>query len=233
LPGVAAGHNERVGFGFTIVGIDQQDLYVEETRPGQPGQPDEVKTKDGWVPMQVEHQQIAVKGQAPVEVDLKWTPHGPVIYEDPARHRAYALRWVGSEPGTAGYLASLSLDRANNWQEFRKALERWKVPSENLVYADIDGNIGWQVAGLTPIRRGWSGLAPVPGGGQYEWQGFLPASELPHSFNPAAHFIATANHNILPKGFAHELGYEWAPPSRVERLNEVLKVNTRFSLFDF
>lgn len=220
LPGVAAGHNERVGFGFTIVGIDQQDLYVEETNPANPN---EYHWQGKWQPMRVEREQLKVKGEpAPREVELKFTQHGPVIYEDAKLHRAYSLKWVGSEPGTAGYLASLSLNRAQNWPEFLKALERWKVPSENLVYADIDGNIGWVAAGMTPIRKGWSGLLPVPGNGNYEWQGFLPLKDLPQSYNPAKHYIATANHNILPLGYGKELGYEWSNPLRFLRIDEVL-----------
>jgi penicillin amidase len=233
LPGVAAGHNERVGFGFTIVGIDQQDLYVEEINPANPH---EYRYRGKWEKMRIEREQIKVKGESkPREVELKFTVHGPVIHEDAARRLAYALRWVGSEPGTAGYLASLSLNRAQNWQEFLKALERWKVPSENLVYADVDGNIGWVAAGMTPIRKGWSGLLPVPGAeGKYEWQGTLPLSELPQLYNPSKHFIATANHNILPKDYPHELGYEWANPIRFLRINEVLSSpKSKFSVTNF
>lgn len=231
LPGVAAGHNDRVGFGFTIVGIDQQDLYAEETHPEDPNR---VRFRDGWVPMRIERETIGVKGAEPVQVELKFTRHGPVMYGDPARHRAWALRWVGSEPGTAGYLASLSLNRARTWPEFLKALERWKVPSENLVYADVDGNIGWKVAGLTPVRKGWNGLLPVPGDGSFEWQGFLPAEELPGAFNPDRHFLATANHNILPPGYDKVLGFDWAPPERFHRLVEVLsEPGRRFTVADF
>lgn len=233
LPGVAAGHNDRVGFGFTIVGIDQQDIYLEETDPADPNQ---YRWKGRWEKMRIEREQIKVKGEArPREIVLKFTVHGPVIYEDTSRRRAYALRWVGSEPGTAGYLASLSLDRARNWPEFLKALERWKTPSENLIYADVDGNIGWVAAGLTPVRNGWSGLLPAPGAeGRFEWQGFLPLSDLPQSYNPASHFIATANHNILPADYRHELGYEWANPIRFWRITEVLTNSSgKFSVADF
>lgn len=233
LPGVAAGHNEQVGFGFTIVGIDQQDLYVEEVNPANPN---EYRWQGKWRAMQIEREQLKVKGEAkPREIELKFTHHGPVIYEDKERHRAYALRWVGSEPGTAGYLSSLSLNRARNWPEFLKALERWKVPSENLVYADVDGNIGWVAAGMTPIRKGWSGLLPVPGSeGKYEWQGFLPLKDLPQTYNPSQHFIATANHNILPPDFKKELGYEWANPIRFLRIVEVLNSGKgKFSVADF
>lgn len=232
LPGVAAGHNERVGFGFTIVGIDQQDLYVEQTSPADPNL---YRYKGAWEKMEVEREQIKVKGEAaPREIEMRFTRHGPVIYEDRALNRAYALRWVGTEPGTAGYLASLSLNRAKNWKEFLAALERWKVPSENLVYADVDGNIGWQAAGLAPIREGWSGLLPVPGNsGRYEWKGFLPLSALPKSYNPSSHFIATANHKVIPENYKHEIGFEWAAPFRFHRIEEVLRAGKNFTVADF
>lgn len=222
LPGVAAGHNERVGFGFTIVGIDQQDLYIEELNPANPR---EYRSEGKWLPLKIEREAFFVKGEAkPRFLDLKFTHHGPVIYEDPSSHRAVALRWVGSEPGTAGYLASLTLNRVQNWNEFLAGMDRWKVPSENLIYADVEGNIGWVAAGMTPIRKGWSGLLPVPGNtGQYEWQGFLPVSNLPQSYNPKSHFIATANHNIMPADYKIELGYEWANPIRFWRIAEALK----------
>jgi penicillin amidase len=232
LPGVAAGHNDRVGFGFTIVGIDQQDVYVEETDPDDPNR----YRKDGrWEDLRVERETIRVRGGEPVEVDLKFSAHGPVLREDRERHRAYVLRWVGNEPGTAGYLGGLSLDRARSWDEFRQAAARWKVPSENLLYADVDGNIGWQVTGLSPVRKGWDGLLPVPGGGAFEWQGFLPASELPSAFNPAEGFLATANHNILPPGYPHTLGYDWASPERYQRILMALRVpgGKKFSVEDF
>jgi penicillin amidase len=231
IPGIAAGHNERVGFGFTIVGIDQQDVYVEEVNPQNA---DEYRYKGKWEKMQVERERLKVKGEDERELALKFTRHGAVIYEDKERHRAYTLRWVGSEPGSAGYLASLSLNRAQNWDEFLKALERWKVPSENLVYADVDGNIGWQAAGLAPIRKNWNGLLPVPGAtGEYEWQGFLPLSELPHLYNPAKQFIATANHNILPPGYKHQLNYEFSLPYRFRRIEEVLSKGGKFTVADF
>ncbi|HET9531137.1 MAG TPA: penicillin acylase family protein, partial [Blastocatellia bacterium] len=232
LPGVAAGHNERMGFGFTIVGIDQQDLYQEEVNPQDPT---EYRYKGRWEKMTIEREQIRVKGRTdPVEIEMRFTRHGPVLYEDRERRRAYALRWVGSEPGAAGYLASLSLNRAKNWREFLAALERWKVPSENLIYADVDGNIGWQAAGLTPVRRGWSGLLPVPGGeGKYEWEGFLPLASLPRKYNPSNHFIATANHKVLPDGYRHEIGFEWAQPFRFHRIEEVLGRGKKFTVADF
>jgi penicillin amidase len=231
LPGVAAGHNDRIAFGFTIVGIDQQDLYVEELNPENPL---EYRHRGAWRRMEVVHEEVRVKGRdRPERLELRFTVHGPVLHEDRERRRAFALRWVGAEPGTAGYLACLSLNRARTWDEFLKALDRWKVPSENLVYADVEGNIGWMAAGLSPVRRGWSGLLPVPGNGDYEWQGFLPMSELPRVFNPASGYVATANHNILPPGYPHALGHEWAADWRFRRVDEVLRSRKGFTVEDF
>jgi penicillin G amidase len=231
LPGIALGHNDRIGFGFTIVGIDQQDLYVEKLNPANP---DEYGYRGAWKKFEIEHQDLQVKGRAPQPIELRYTVHGPVIYEDRARNRAYALRWVGSEPGTAGYLAGLAVARASNWNEFAAAMERYKVPSENIVYADTEGNIGWQAAGMAPVRKNWAGVLPVPGeSGDYEWEGFRRAADLPRSYNPATHFIATANHNILPPGYKIPLGYEWALPFRFHRIEEMLDAKKKFSIADF
>lgn len=219
LPGVAAGHNQHIAWGFTVFGLDQQDLYVEKLDPSDPLR---YKTPTGWERMRVERQEFRIKGKPSVEVDLKFTRHGPVLWEDPAHHRALALRWVGAEPGTAGYLASLAVDRAENWQQFEAAMARWKVPSENIVYADTDGNIGEHSAGLAPIRKNWTGLLPEPGDGNFEWSGFVPSSELPHHYNPAAGFIATANHRMIPAHYPYAVGFEWEPPYRFERISEVL-----------
>jgi penicillin amidase len=232
LPGVAIGHNERVAWGFTIVGTDQADVYVEETNLADPT---EYRVGDRWENMKIVRETVAVRGQKqPAELELRFTRHGPVISEDAKRRRAYVLKWVGSEAGGAAYLASLALDRAENGRAFVAALKRWKVPSENMVYADVEGNVGWVAAALTPVRKGWDGLLPVPGAkGAYEWQGFLSLTELPQVHNPAAHYVATANHNILPVGFKAEIGHEWAPPYRFARIKERLEAKKKFTLEDF
>jgi penicillin amidase len=230
LPGIALGHNEDIAFGFTIVGIDQQDLYVEKTNPDNPT---EYLWKGAWKKFRIEHETIDVGGAGegghgqqhpePEQFDLKFTDHGPVIYEDATRHRAYALKWVGELPGTAGYLPALALARAHTWQQFQTAAAAYKVPSENLVYADRRGNVGWIAAGLAPLREGWKGLFPVPGDtGEYEWSGYLNAAEHPTVFDPKRHYIATANNNILPQGYTHHLAYYWASPERYQRITEVL-----------
>ena len=217
LPGVAAGHNEQIAWGFTIFGLDQEDLYLETLDPAQPGR---YKTPTGWETMTESSETIAVRGATPVTIRVKYTRHGPVLWED--GKRALALRWVGAEPGAAGYLGSLSLDRARNWQEFEQAMPRWKVPSENIVYADREGNIGEHSTGLAPLRTNFNGLLPVPGDGGYEWQGFVPNASLPHQFNPAEQFIATANHKMIPDDFPFPVGFEWTPPTRFQRIHDVL-----------
>lgn len=231
LPGIALGHNESVAFGFTIVGIDQQDLYVEKTNPSNP---DEYMYRGKWRKMEIEKQRVPVKGTAPQTLELRYTVHGPVIYEDRGRRLAYALRWVGAEPGGAGYLAALAVSRAHNWKEFVSAMSHYKVPSENMVYADTAGNIGWIAGGYAPIRKNWTGLFPAPGdSGAYEWAGFLPISEMPQAYNPARHFIATANQKILPPGYTKQLSYEWAAPFRFLRVEEMLGEKKKFSVEDF
>ncbi len=217
LPGVAAGHNEKIAWGFTIFGLDQQDLYLAQLNPDDPEQ---YKTENGWERMEVKTETIAVRGGSPVSVKLKFTRHGPVLWED--GKRALALHWVGAEPGTAGYLGSLALDRAQNWQEFEQAMPRWKVPSENIVYADRDGNIGEHSTGLAPLRKNWTGLLPVPETGGYEWSGFVPNADLPHTYNPASGFVATANHKMIPEKYAYAVGFQWASPERFLRIKEVL-----------
>lgn len=238
LPGIALGHNEDIAFGFTLVGIDQQDLYVEKVNPDDPNK---YLYKGVWCKFTIDHDIIDVKEtesgiteEVPKQIDLKYTIHGPVIYEDPVRHRAYALKWVGELPGTAGYLPGLSLARAKNWQEFQSAAARYKVPSENLAYADRHGNIGWIASGLAPIRRGWEGLFPAPGDtGEYEWEGYLNPKDHPSEFNPPDHYIATANNNILPEHYPHELSYYWASPERYQRIVEMLGKKKKFDVDDF
>lgn len=231
LPGVAIGHNERLAWGFTIVGTDQSDLYVEETKQGDPRQ---YRVGDEWKPMTIVSETIRVRGQAePVSMEMRFTRHGPVIYQDEAKRIAVAIKWVGGEPGGAAYLGSLSVARAQNQAQFLKAIEAWKSPSENFVYADVDGNIGWIAAALTPVRDGYDGLLPVPGAaGRYEWKGFLPVTDLPQSFNPPSHWIATANHNILSSGYKHPISYEWSGPHRYLRIRERLSAAKKLTIED-
>lgn len=231
LPGVSIGHNERIGWGFTIFLTDAQDLYVEKVNPANPK---EYEYRGKWAELETQKDRIAVKGREPVEVQYQYTLHGPVISIDAKRHEAVVLRWTGAEPGTVGYLADLSVDRAHNWEEFRKALARHKMPPENFVYADVDGNIGYQAAGLSPVRSNWPGLLPVPGwSGEYEWNGWFAMDDLPHAFNPENGFLATANNDVLPRGEKRHIGYDWSNPARINRIREVLTSHEKFGIADF
>jgi penicillin amidase len=231
LPGVAIGHNERIAWGFTIVGTDQADLFVEETHPQDPRQ---YKVGGQWQPMRIVRESIRVRGKAePVEVELRYTRHGPIVYQDESKRVAFALKWVGDEAGGAAYLGSLSIARATNRDEFLKSMLAWKTPGENFVYADTSGDTGWIAAGQTPIRKNHDGLLPVPGStSDFDWQGCLPLAELPQSFNPREHWLATANHNILPAGYQREIGYEWAAPHRFLTVQSRLQSQNQFTLAD-
>ena len=234
-PGVAIGHNDRIAFGLTVVGMDQQDVYVE-TLGACDGAADGslgcVRTSRGWTRIETRTDTIRIKGEAPRAVVLQFTSHGPIVSIDSARKRAFAIRSVHSEPGTASYLGSLALDRARNWTQFEAAMTKWLMPSENMIYADVHGNIGWIAAGLMP-RRAWSGLLPVPGTGSHEWNGFVPGRALPRAYNPSTGFINTSNDNILPVGYTTPISYEWATRYRTQRVREVLQQSRKFSIEDF
>jgi penicillin amidase len=219
LPGVAIGHNEQIAWAFTIVGTDQADLFVEKTHPEDPRR---YLAGEEWLAMETRQEQFLVRGKAePVTLELRFTRHGPVIYQDEKKGVAIALRWAGLEPGGAAYLASLSVARARDRAAFLKALEAWKVPCLNFVYAHVDGDTGWIAAAATPVREGWQGLLPVPGWtGKYRWSGFLPVNEYPQQFRPAAGWVGTANHNILPPGYPHTIAFDWSAPFRYNRIHE-------------
>lgn len=234
-PGIAIGHNDRIAFGLTVVGMDQQDVYVESLGPCTGDAPTSlacVKTARGMTRISTRTDTIRVKGESPRAITLQFTAHGPIVSVDTARKRAFAIRSVHSEPGTASYLGSLAMDRARNWPQFEAAMTRWLMPSENMIYADVDGNIGWIAAGLMP-KRAWSGLLPVPGDGAFEWSGFVPGLTLPRAYNPTSGFINTSNDNILPKGYTTPIAYEWATRHRSQRVREVLSEPRTFSVADF
>jgi len=220
LPGISIGHNERIAFGLTVFYIDQEDLYRYRAR------------RSGYVyggrtePLEVVEDVIPVRGQTPQRVQLEFTRHGPVIWRD--QEQIFAVRAAWLLPGMAPYFGSVEYMRASNWREFSAALNRWGAPSENQVYADIDGNIGYKPAGRFPRRRNWDGLLPVPGDGRYEWDGFWDMDALPSEFNPERGFVGTANAMNLPPDYPIErrrVGFEWSAPWRYRRLWEALSAD--------
>jgi penicillin amidase len=232
LPGISLGHNDSIAFGYTIFPIDQEDLYIYQLNPENPNQ---YKYQEGWEPFRVVREEIKVKGQAPVSVDLSFTRHGPVIYVDQPTHRAFAIRSAWLEPGMAPYYGSVRYMRAANFDQFQHATESWSAPSSNLVYADVKGNIGWVVGGLAPIRPNWDGLLPVPGDGRFEWAGRWQAGQLPRVYNPASGYITTSNEMNLPADYPYQerkLGFEWSNVSRHQRIDEVMSRTSKLSIED-
>ena len=233
-PGVMTGHNGAAAFGLTLFfGHDEEDVYVYETRPGRA---DEYQYQGGWEKMEVVEEAFAVRGAPDQKLTMKFTRHGPVVFEEPERNRAYAIRTVISEAGTTPYGACLISMRARNFEDFRSAMRKWGMPSVNQVYADTSGTIGWVSAGFNPVRPNWDGLLPVPGDGRYEWKGFIDADCLPWSRDPAAGYFATANEMNWPRDWplvtSQIPAFEWHEGSRARRIKRVLGEQAQHSVAD-
>lgn len=231
LPGVSIGHNEYGAWGLTVFSTDAEDLYVYETHPSNPNQ---YRYRGQWETMTVITEEIPVKGRSAHTAELKYTRHGPVVFEDRDRNLAYAVRAGWMEIGGAPYLSSLRMDQATTWEEFRAANAYSNIPGENMVWAGRDGTIGWQSVGIAPVRRNWSGLVPVPGDGRYEWDGYLPIIAKPHVVNPSEGYFATANNDLIPRDYEYmdAVGFSWSDPYRWLRIVEVLGSGTRLSVAD-
>ena len=231
IPGVSIGHNEYGAWGLTIYGIDGEDLYVYDLNPDNLEQ---YRYNGQWKSMTALEETIHVEGEASVQATLRYSIHGPVTYIDSLNHKGYAVKGAWMEVGGAPYLASLRMDQAKNWEEFREACGYSHIPGENMIWADKSGNIGWQVVGIGPIRKNFSGLVPVPGDGRYEWSGYLPIKDRPHILNPKEGFFATANENVTPEDYPHmnTVGYKWADAFRGERIREVLTSDENITMED-
>lgn len=231
IPGVSIGHNEYGAWGLTIFRTDGEDLYVYDLNPEDSSQ---YKYKDEWHTMTTIQDIIKVKGQADEKVTLHYSVHGPVTYIDSVNKKAYAVKSAWLEKGGAPYLASLRMDQSQTWEEFKDACTYSNIPAENMIWADKEGNIGWQAVGITPIRKAHSGLVPVPGDGSFDWEGYLPIEERPNSYNPAKGFLATANEDVTPKDYEHQktLNYIWADSYRGQRIDEVLSEDKPFTISD-
>ncbi len=231
VPGISLGHNGKAAFGLTIFGTDQEDLYVYETKAGDP---ESYRYKGKWEKMRLVRDTIAVKGGAPVDIELRYTRHGPVLRQETSGNRAFALRTTWSEPGASGYAAASWLAKAANWDDFRKAADHWGTPPLNLIWADESGTTGWAASGFAPVRRNWDGLMPVPGDGRYEWQGVSRPRELPQIRNPAKGWFASANEMNLPKEFkaGAPISFEWSDRGRIDRIDQVIASKPRFSVAD-
>jgi len=232
VPGVIIGHNDRIAWGVTNTMTDGDDLFVEQINPDDPRQ---YAYGGKWVDGDLVREEIPVRGRRePVVEEVLVTRHGPIIGPSiPGERRALALRTVVAEPGQHAQ-SILLLNSAGNWEEFREALRLWPAPAQNFVYADVEGNIGYQMAGLVPLRAKGQGLVPSPGWtGEYEWKGFVPFDELPSVLNPPTHYVATANNKIVDDDYAYFLGAEYLDGYRIQRIVELLEAREKHSLEDF
>ncbi len=242
VPGVVIGHNAKVAWAFTNTGPDVMDLFVEKINPANP---DQYEYMGKWVDMEVHTETILVGGGKPVELKVRVTRHGPIIsdvygplkdtvtptavaFKDKAGidlpdNYAIALKWTALEPGSV-FTAIWGFNKAKNWEEFRQAAKFFVVPAQNLLYADVDGNIGYQMPGNIPIRSGGDGRLPVPGWtGEFEWTGYIPFEEQPFLYNPPAGYIVTANNQIPPRDYKYLVSTDWDYGFRAQRIVDMIQ----------
>lgn len=245
VPGVVIGHNDKIAWGFTNVGPDVMDLYIEKVNPENPNQ---YEVNGEWVDFETYEETIEIVGGEPVTITVKKTRHGPVISElygplmnegnpddaefIPFKDRAgvdlpeqyvIALQWTALTPSTP-FEAIWGFNKAQNWDEFREAARGFHVPAQNLIYADVEGNIGYQMPGDIPIRKNGDGTLPVPGWtDDYEWTGFIPFEELPYAFNPEEGYIVTANNRCQPWNYPYLITKDWDYGFRANRIVEMIE----------
>ena len=245
VPGIIIGHNDRIAWGFTNVDPDVMDLYIERVNPDNPNQ---YEVNGEWVDFETRTETIQVVGGEAVDMTVRLTRHGPVISESygplknentdndpefvPFKERAgvelpeqyvIALKWTALAPSTP-FKAIWGFDRAQNWDDFREAAQNFHVPAQNLLYADVDGNIGYQMPGDIPMRANGDGTVPVPGWtDEYEWTGFVPFEELPYTFNPVDGYIATANNQVPPSDYPYLITHDWDYGFRAQRIVNLIE----------
>ena len=231
IPGISIGHNGYGAWGLTVFRTDAEDLYVYNLNPNNPS---EYFHNGKWEKFEVIKETISIKDKDDKEVELYYSVHGPVTFIDKKRNKAYAVKCGWLEIGGSPYLASLRMDQSKSWEEFRDACNYSNIPGENMVWADEDGNIGWQSVGIAPIRNTHSGLVPVMGDGNYEWDGYLPIIDKPSKFNPEEKYIQTANQNVTPDDYDkwNAIGFDWADPFRGDRIDDILTNSSDFSMED-
>ncbi len=230
LPGVIIGRNRRIAWGVTNAGPDTQDLYLERFNPENPHQ---YEYQGAWEEAKVIREEIRVKGQPePVVEEVIVTRHGPIITGQEEGGQPMALRWTSHDPATTSE-ALMGLNRAGSWDDFTAALRHWDAPAQHFVYADVDGNIGYYMAGRVPVRARGQGLLPVPGWtGAYEWTGTAPFEELPQAYNPPNHQIVTANNRIVGDDYPHFITHEYFGAYRAQRISDLLKEKERLTPAD-
>ena len=235
LPGVVIGHNENIAWGFTNVGPDVQDVYLEKFDPSNPNR---YQTESGWQDAVIRHEEIKVrKGLASAEFDVvkhdvTVTRHGPIIFEGDGKR--YALRWTAFELAKTKVEINYALNRARDWNEFTTALLSFTAPTQNAVYADVNGHIGYHAAGIVPIRRSGDGSVPYDGSTNAgDWVDYIPIPKLPNVYDPPSGMIVTANQRIVGTDYPYHLTYSWAQPYRARRIHDLLSEKPKHTADDF
>ncbi len=221
MPGVMIGHNDRISWGITASMVDVQDLYAERLSPDNPNQYQRGKE---WREGTVVREEIRIKGQpAPRIEEVLVTHHGPVVGPAFGIDNPPLVLSSTSIQTTNSFEGVLALNKAQSWDQFRSALTKWEAPCLNFVYADVEGNIGYQLAGKVPVRGKGNGMLPAPGWDpSYDWAGFIPFDEMPNSFNPPDGIIVSANNKIVDDDYPYLLSHEWVDGYRAGRLTEAL-----------
>lgn len=237
LPGVLIGRNQRIAWGLTATMADDAELYREALHPDGGS----YSFKGQWRPLKMRAEEIRVKGEGgPRRFTIRFVPHGemdcPLISDllSNEGEEGLSLRWTGLEPNR-GLEALLALNRAQDWPGFREALSLFAVPTQNFLFADRAGNIGYQCAGRIPLRpRGEGAWGPLDGAsGEGEWEGYIPFPELPYLYNPPGHFLANANNRIVGNDYPYHISHYWEPHYRVARLGGLLMAKEKFRAEDF
>jgi len=235
LPGVVIGHNEHIAWGFTNVGTDVQDLYLESFDPENPKR---YQTPTGWQDAEVRYEAIKVRNtftDKAIETVVHYvttTRHGPIVLDRAGKR--YALRWTAIDPRLHNALGFYRQNRARNWKEFAAALQTYTGPMQNMIYADSAGHIGYYAAGVVPIRKTGDGSVPYDGStDDGEWVSFVPFEELPHLFDPPSGIIVTANQRVVGSDYPYHLSHSWAQPYRARRILDLLQKNQKMTADDF
>ncbi|HYX31037.1 MAG TPA: penicillin acylase family protein [Pyrinomonadaceae bacterium] len=235
-PGIVLGHNDYIAWGATNLGPDVQDVYSEKFDKDNPSR---YQTPAGWRDAEIRHEQISVrknpldpKSVQPQNFDVTVTRHGPIILEkDGVR---YALQWPALDPANLEIAGIFDANRARNWNEFTAAMSRYSGPTQNFVYADVEGHIGYYGAGKIPIRKSGDGSVPYDGStDDGEWISYIPFDKLPHSFDPPSGIIVTANQRVVGHDYSYFLSHNWAPPYRARRIFELLSAKSKLTTDDF
>ena len=230
LPTVVIGRNDHIAWAVTNHHVDVQDLYVLEEKSGGYLYKGEVR------PFETRRELIKVKGSEPVTLTVRESVYGPVISDvaNVPKGNTLALRWTALEPEDETMAAFYGIGKAHDWAGFTAALERLVEPSQNFLYADDQGNIGYFAPGKIPLRRpGHSGKYPVPGNGEWDWRGFVPVEGLPRVYNPPEGYIVTANNRSTPRGWPYDLGHDWAAGFRAERIEQLLTARKKLGPDDY